>query len=125
MTIERPPTSSVPPELPPFLTKRRGGGRPRRIIMPSMMHVEQVMRLPDREENWYTLIYRWMMRWDLEANEAELTVTSTRRYRQWLETYETDDGIPPHICFGGAIEAGAPDPTFHSRWKKYAQETFV
>lgn len=129
VTIERPPTAGAPPALPPFLQKRRGGPERRVIILPCLLRIEQRTKLLDSANNWQTIVYQWMTRivgeslWDPEA-KWELTHTSTRRYRSWLETYEWKDGIPPHIQFGGAIEAGQGDPTFYDRWKAYAKEMF-
>lgn len=130
LTIERPPVTGAPPELPPFLRKRRGGPERRVIILPDIVRIEQQTKIYDRENNWITIVYQWMDRVIGEslfdpASTWECTHTSTRRYRQWLETYEMKDGIAPHIQFGGAIEAGTGDPTFHPRWVKYAQETFA
>lgn len=124
-TIDRPPVSE-PPSLPPFLQpKRRGGGR--WIIVPDICRGECADRIPDHKNNWYTIVYRWMVRIDRESGAiAGITHTSTRTYRQWLETYHTDTGIPPHIGFGGAIVAvPGGDRTFKPRWEDYARATFV
>lgn len=129
--IDKPPiVGGAPPELPPFLRKRRSGPERRQIIMPDMIRLEQQTNLMDQENNWQTTIYQWMVRitgesiWDVDA-KWELAHTSMRRYRQWLETYEFIDGIPPHVQFGGAIEAGTGDPTFYPRWREYAKEMFA
>lgn len=122
-------SATEPPELPPFLRRR---GEPRRevIIIPDIWYAEQVMRIHDHENNWITLIYGWMNRVSgggilCPDSRWEGAHVSTRRYRNWLETYETKSGIPPHIGFGGAIEAGTGDPTFYSRWQDYARGTFA
>lgn len=118
-----------PPDLPPFLRKRRGGPNRRVLILPDLLRIEQQTTILDREHNWQTTIYQWMVRvtgenfWDPEA-KWELAHTSMRRYRNWLETYEMVDGIPPHIQFCGAIEAGERDETFYPRWREYAKELF-
>jgi len=130
ITIGRPIIiSAEPPELPPFLQRKRGPGR-RVVILPDILRIENQTRIFDRKSNWITIVYHWMNRVTGEsifdpATKWETTHTSTRRYRQWLETYHTDDGIPPHISFGGAIEAGERDETFHCRWQDYARETFA
>ena len=122
--MNKPPTTVTPPALPPYLTRKRGPERRRIVIMPDIVMADQVMRLPNVEKNWYTLVYRWMLRVDMDSGMATRTITSTRLYRQWLETYETDSGVPPHIAFGGAIESGEADPTFYPRWVEYAKEIF-
>lgn len=112
------------PPLPPFLQpKRRPHGR--YIIVPDISRGECRDRLSSYDNNWYTLVYRWMIRIEAESGQMEFAHTATRRYRAWLETYQTDTGIAPHIAFGGAIEAGEGDPTFHGRWIAYARELFV
>jgi len=122
--LDKPPGTAGPPTLPPFLRKRGGGGRPKWVILPDLMLAEQATTLLDREHNWITLAYRWMIRLNTETWEGERAFVHTRVYRQWLETYEAKDGLPPHICFGGAIEARDADLTFYPRWVEYAKETF-
>ena len=123
ITIDPPIAGGLPP-LPPFLQpKRRDGGR--WIILPDICRLDATDTVFDRNNNWKTDIYRYMSKFDTETKTfIDLAHTSTRKYRQWLETYQTEDGIPPHISFGGAIVAGKGDPTFHSRWKEYALATF-
>lgn len=127
--LDKPPVCGAPPPLPPFL-RRRGRPERRTIIIPDIIRIEHATHLRDYENNWITIIYQWMNRvrggglFDPDSR-WECAHTSTRRYRQWLETYETDDRIPPHISFGGAIEAGQGDPTFYPRWQEYARETFA
>ena len=112
------------PPLPPFLQpKRRPNGR--YLIVPDITHAEKVDRIPSGDNNWYTLIYRWMVRIEIESGRMEFTHTATRRYKMWLETYHLENGIPPHIGFGGAIESGKGDPTFYDRWTDYARELFT
>ncbi len=126
--IDRPPIVGSPP-LPPMLQKRRGGPERRTIILPDIFRAEVCTRIRDTENNWITLVYQWMNRIVGEGvfdpdSRWQFAHTSMRRYHQWLETYHSDDGIPPHISFGGAIVAGERDETFHSRWQQYARETF-
>ncbi len=127
---ERPKLSGQPPVLPPFLRKR-GGPERRVVILPDITRIEGATHLRDYENNWITIVYEWMNRVTtsdsiLSPNSRwETAHTSMRRYRQWLEIYEAKDGLPPHIQFGGAIEAGEGDPTFYSRWQAYAREMFV
>ena len=128
--IERPPAVGAPPQLPPSLRRRRGGPERRTIILPNLFRAESATKIRDLENNWITIIYQWMDRvtgesvFDLAAT-WECAHISTRRYRQWLETYQHENGIPPHIGFGGAIMSGEGDPTFYPRWQAYARETFV
>lgn len=119
-TIDRAPTAD-PPELPPFL---RGPGRPRRefIIMPDILHCE--VRTKTQHENCWTIHYVWMMRCEGFLENVEVAHVNSRLYRQWLETHPMENGIPPHIQFGGAVVSGEGDPEFHARWVRYAQATF-
>jgi hypothetical protein len=128
LVVDKPPITGAPPILPPFLTPDK---RPERriIILPDLCRIESQQVLKDFTHNWQTCISQWMMRITngsvLEGSGTwEFAHTHTRRYRQWLETYETPDGIPPHIQFGGAIEAGERDTTFYPRWCAWAKETF-
>lgn len=127
--LNKPPISA-PPDLPPFLTKKKGPERRRIIIIPDLRFMEGTyQKVYDHENNWITIIYAYMNRvigegiFDPSAH-WEFANVHTRRYRMWLETYEMKNGIPPHISFGGAIESGQGDPTFLSRWQDYARETF-
>lgn len=122
--------ATCPPILPPFLRGRRDEPERRIIILPDIIRIEDSESLYDHSNNWITTIYHWMNRVTGECMFSpdarwECAHTSSRRYRQWLETYETKDNIPPHIQFGGAIKSGSGDPTFHSRWLAYARETFA
>lgn len=110
-----------PPDLPPFLTpKRRGRGE--WIIMPDIVGGETATRT--QENNTWTYHYVWMVRMHTETGQIQRAHVNTRLYKSWLETYEMWDNIPPHIQFGGAVEAGESDPEFYNKWIKYAQETF-
>ena len=128
-TDHTPVDSDLPP-LPPYLTRRRGGPERRTIILPDISRVETSIKIYDRQNNWITTIYQWMNRvvgegiFDPQSKWWTAHIC-TRAYRNWLQTYETKDGIPPHISFGGAIEAGERDITFKDRWTDYARETFV
>lgn len=127
--IDRPPTDTTPPALPPFLTHKRGPERRRVFIVPDICRAEQRTRLFDPTNNWITIVYQWMVRIEGDsvgdpAAEWELAHTSMRRYRQWLETYETDNGLAPNIQFGGGIRSGLADPTFYGRWLEHAKKTF-
>jgi len=135
LTIERPPTAGAPPELPPYLRKRRGGPERRVVILPDMRLIMHQSVVGSAVDDWQTVIYQWMVRITGAENIFSPEATwegahiSTRRYRRWLETYETPDGIPPHIQFAGRMPhtppPAPPDPTLFERWKAYAQETFV
>jgi hypothetical protein len=125
MTLERDDERLIsdPPALPPFL--RDGPERkPRCFIMPDISRAE--IRTKTVHDNCYTIHYSWMMRIWGAYESVEVTHVNTRLYRQWLETYRTEHGIPPHIQFGGAVEANPKgDPTFHQRWVEYARSTFA
>ena len=112
-----------PPALPPIL----GGGdrRPRREvrIMPDFTMAE--CRTKTRHDNCWTLHYVWMVRFEGFFEKLQVAHVNSRVYRRWLETYPMPDGIPPHIAFGGAVEAGKPDPDFYNKWKAYARRTFA
>lgn len=120
---EPPVVSGDPPELPPYLQRRRRGNGPLRI-MPSPWHAAICDRT--QWDNCWTLHYRWMVRYHLEEGLMEGPVhVNTRIYRRWLETYEFENDIPPHVRFGGAVDPlGEPDPEFFNKWVKYAQEMF-
>jgi hypothetical protein len=113
---------TAPPILPPYL---RGPERRREgvFIVPDIRLVETQTRT--RHDNTWTIHYVWMNRvWGF-FDKLEIAHVNSRLYRQWLETYEMKNGIPPHIQFGGAVVAGSGDPDFHTRWVAYAQEAFV
>lgn len=113
---------SGPPELPPYLRgpERR---RPNIFIVPDIRMCET--RTRTQHDNCWTVHYVWMNRvWGF-YEKFEVAHVNSRRYRQWLETYEMKDGIPPHIQFGGAVVAGEGDPEFYNRWAAYARETFA
>lgn len=118
----RPAAPGTLPPLPPYLQPRKRRGR--YAIVPDIARGE--VRTKTRENNCWTIHYVWMVRIELSSGTVEGPVhVNTRAYRNWLETYEPPHGIPPHICFGGAVESvGEADPTFHDRWVAYAKETF-
>lgn len=114
--LERPPTV-----LPP---RGEGDRRPRRewIIMPDIRHCE--IRTKTQHNNCWTIHYVWMNKFHGMFEDLQIAHVNSRRYRQWLDTYDMPDGIPPHIQFGGAVVSGTGDPKFHSRWVEYVQRTF-
>src|ERR1700741_5558785 len=111
-----------PPQLPPIL--RDSDKRPERdyVIAPDIMCCEIVTKT--QHDNCYTLHYVWMSRIWGAFEKIEIAHVNSRTYRQWLDTYDMPNGIPPHIQFGGAVVAGARDPTFHARWVAYVRKTF-
>jgi hypothetical protein len=123
LTIDRPPTTGTP-DLPPFLRKK-GPERGRWIIMPDIRLAGCSHQFHSTENNWITVCYTHMIRFRGVFEDLEMSTIYHRRYRNWLETYECPDGIPPHIAFGGAIVAGEADPTFKPRWNEYARLHFV
>jgi len=124
--LDKPPvTGGDLPPLPPYLQPKRRGGGGRRVILPCLMRAHLTLVVPDRRFNWVTIVYHYMTRWDFDEGIVETAIVPTRRYRNWLQTYETDDGVPPHVAFGGKIEPSDPDPTMFERWQRYAKEQFV
>ena len=127
LVLEREPTTGSP-ILPPYLRKK-GPERRRVIILPDIIRIEQATDVFDHQNNWKTTVYQWMDRiigdsvFDPTATWQCAHIT-TRTYRQWLETYDTENGLPPHISFGGCIVAGEADLTFYPRWLEYAKATF-
>lgn len=122
--------SGEPPQLPPYLRKRGGGGGRRILIIPNLLCIQRQTVIPDPVNNWTTVIYQWMDRLMTSIDEPtdtriELANINTRVYRQWLETYTTSDGVPPHIHFGGAIKGGLGDKSVYPRWCEYARSTFI
>lgn len=120
--LDRPPIDSEPPELPPFLRKRRGGGG-QWLIMPSIIHLDAFHLMRDTQNNWQTAVYLWMVKWRPESGEMYLAHSHSRKYRQWLETYDYE--VLPHIVFAGALESREADPTFFPRWVEWAKEYFA
>lgn len=121
-TIERPPVTGTP-DLPPFLRPKEPP-RGEWIIMPDIRFGETIHKLPCVANNWWTICYVHMIRFRGFFEDLQCATIYHRRYRNWLETHHTEIGIPPHIRFGGAIEAGEGDPTFYPRWLEYAREHF-
>jgi hypothetical protein len=127
LTIDRPPTVGNLPPLPPYLQSKRRPGRGV-IITPDILLMHQSQKITDINNNWITIVHNWMNRiqgslFDTDC-KIEIAHSHSRRYHQWLETYEMTDGIPPHIQYGGCIESGKGDPTFLPRWTQWAKETF-
>lgn len=115
---------SLPP-LPPFLQPKRRG-KDRFLIIPDIRFIEHRDVVRSQSNNWISIIYRWMIKVESDSLiPVDTAHTSMRKYRQWLETSTQEDGIPPHIQFGGCIISGEADPTFKSRWIDYAQKLFV
>lgn len=128
LVIDKPPVAGSPPILPPYLRPKEHPER-KTIIIPDLCRLGSAQLLKDYKNNWQTEIHIWMIRVQGEGMfdagaRWEMAHTQSRRYRQWLETYKTSNGVPPHINFGGAIEAGEGDPTFYPRWVEWATETF-
>jgi hypothetical protein len=128
LVIDKPGSPTNLPPLPPFL---RGKPRPERgvYIIPDIIRIEQSQEIMDHQNNWITTIYSWMNR--VHGNilfddnfKLEIAHAHSRTYRQWLETYETKNGVPPHISFSGCIKSGQHDPSFYTRWTEWARETF-
>ena len=92
--------------------------------MPDITRAEVVHRIRDHQNNWWTLCYVHMMRFRGHFEDMQLATIYHRGYKNWLETYEMKDNIPPHIAFGGAVVAGEGDPTFYPRWQEYARLHF-
>lgn len=110
-------------ERPPVITPPREGRRRREwIIMPDITWCE--VRTKTQYENCWTIHYVWMIRFHGFFEDVEGAHVNSRRYRQWLDTHDMPDGVPPHIQFGGAVVAGERDPTFRARWVEYARRTF-
>lgn len=122
-TIDPPDMGNI--DLPPFLKgpERR---KPRFYILPDITRVET--RSLTQADNCWTIHYVWMTRVNTDTGEWEAAHVNTRRYKQWLDTYECPTGekiIPPHIAFGGAVEPiPGGDPEFYNKWLKYARKTF-
>lgn len=121
-TIDRkPPTISAdPPELPPYLRKRRKGNG-RFIIVPDLRRLDMTLT---RFDNMWTVHFFWMVRLDLVSGECIRTHVNTRLYRSWLETYETNTGVPPHIACGGPVAPIDLDVETINRWVQYVRKTF-
>ena len=99
----------------------------RYIISPDVMNLQS--QTVTHHQNWRTIHHNWMMRMEREfgLGRIEIAHVNSRRYREWLaegDYFLEDEGIPPHIQFGGAIKAGSGDPTFRERWKAYARQEF-
>ena len=123
--IDKPPVDGAPPELPPYLHRKRRGNGPIRI-MPSVAHVHLRSKTIDHNREWWTLHYIWMIKVNIETGYMEGPVhRDSRTYRKWLETYDPPKGIPPHILFGGPVTAREPDPTSYARWIDHVKEHFV
>lgn len=124
--IDKPPIDAgKPPELPPYLRHKRRGNGPIRIL-PSLGHASLRSKTMDADRTWWTLHFIWMIRVNVETGFVEGPVhRDSRQYRNWMETYDPPEGVPPHVVFGGAVNPGPPDPTFHSRWVEYVKEHFV
>lgn len=126
--IDKPPVSGGLPPLPPFLKPRRKPER-RVVILPAISFITCQKLIKDFENNWQTVVYEYVDRITGESIFdpnviVETAYSHSRQYRQWLETYELKEGIPPHVQFGGAIESGQPDPTFYPRWRDWASKYF-
>lgn len=116
------PAVSDPPNLPPFL---KGPHKPRReiFIMPDVTRLGTARKT--QFENCFTIHYFWMTRVEGLFEKVWCTPITSRVYRQWLETYEMKNDIPPHIAFGGAIKSvPGGDPEFYNRWAAYAKKMF-
>lgn len=88
--------------------------KPDWIIMPEFLFTERADRFA--EENCWTILYRVMCRITPDWKGYQRTTVGTDTYRQWLRETPPENGIPPHIAFGGAVVAGERDPTFYDRW---------
>lgn len=97
--------------------------KPKIVIMPDIGRCEA--RTKTAHDNTWTIHYSWMLRLDCESGEMRSAHVNSNTYWEWLREYEREGDIPPHIQFGGAIEAGEPDPGFYKRWVKYASATFI
>ena len=87
-------------------------------IFPDISNAERCTKTI--EENTYTIFYEVMSRWVINGNAItiERAHVDTDTYRSWLDWEGMpDNGIPPHISFGGAVVSGEGDPTFYSRWE--------
>lgn len=120
-----PTIDSKPPSLPPYLTpKRRGNGKYQ--IVPSVAHARIKSKTLSEDRKIWTLHMTWMVRIELASGVVEGPVhVNSRQYRNWLETYEYDRDIPPHILFGGPRDPNATLPDDHyEQWVTYAQRMF-
>jgi hypothetical protein len=120
--LERDPVMASPPSLPPYLQRRKGPER-RWIVLPDISRCHVTTRTV--HDGVYTIHYVWMARWDLDRGDYEIAHVNTRKYRQWLDTFETDDKVPPHIQFGGAVTADPENPQdIYTPWVEHARRTF-
>lgn len=92
------------------------------IVYPSFMR-EESRRFA--EENCWTYIHTMMERWDVSAGTIEFARVDSDRYREWMKEELPENGIPPHIVFGGAVVAGNGDPTFHPRWVERTRQKLI
>jgi hypothetical protein len=111
------------PILPPVVIPDRGENR-RWHIIPDILFAF------DREvivhENFRTLIYKHMNRVFGFWEQFQYALAGSATYKLWLLGYPLKHGIPPHIVFGGAVEAiPGGDTTFHSRWVEYVHRELL
>ena len=90
-------------------------------IVPDTVHIFPDIRFCESqtqmvEENTKTIIYNWMNKWNVTKGTWETRKVGSPEYAQWMIDHPPEDGIPHHISFGGAVVAGASDPTFKDRW---------
>lgn len=98
------------------------------IIMPDYFRGRSTKT---QHDNCWTIHHHFMIRTtpDNPFGYEGYAHSDSRTYRDWLAEggyWESDreQGIPPHIQFGGAVRAGSGDPTFHQRWVEYARREF-
>lgn len=69
------------------------------------------------EENTITNLYNRMEVWDFPNTQLRIVRVDSPEYLDLIAKHPPENGIPPHITFGGAVVAGKGDPTFHPRWE--------
>lgn len=105
------------------LTKLRQHLLPRICIIPDIIRSE--LSTKTVHSNTYTIHHAWMIRWNTDSGSVERAHVNTKRYRRWIWKDILFRRIPPHIQFGGAVEAGKGDPEFFNRWEKFVRKTFA
>jgi hypothetical protein len=111
--IEHTPGTGAP-TIPPWLRPKEPP-RGEWIILPDLRFAHVCHKMGSVENNWWTIFHVHRVRFRGAFEDFQCSTIYHRRYRNWLETYHRQDGIPPHIQFGGAIESGESDPTFYPR----------
>lgn len=121
--LDRPPVDNEPPELPPFLRKRGGGGG-KWVLMPVLTPDNCFHTIVDPEKGWTTNVFHFMGRFNVTTGELFVESSGSRKYRSWLDLHPEFE-VPPHITFGGPDVPGTCQFELFERWTEWAKEYFL